>query len=154
VPGWQVCAEDWQRPTVTRTPSGGKWTPERMEESQVTDMATPLRIESRREGEGTAVISLVGEVDVANTQQVREAALGLLSGGITRLIVDLSRTDYMDSAGLGLLVGLQRRLREANGALGLAGLKAQVQRVFDVTKLNRIFAIYDDVETAVKEVGG
>lgn len=120
----------------------------------MTDMATPLQIESRREGEETAVISLVGEVDVANTGQVRQAALGLLSEGVKRLVVDLSRTEYMDSAGLGLLIGLQRRLREAGGVLGLAGLKAQVQRVFDVTKLSRIFAIYSDAETAVKEVGG
>lgn len=120
----------------------------------MTDMATPLQIESRREGEETAVISLVGEVDVANTAQVREAALGLLSGGIKRLIIDLSGTEYMDSAGLGLLIGIQRRLREVGGALGLAGVRAQVKRVFDVTKLNQILAIYGDVETAVKEVGG
>jgi len=119
----------------------------------VTDMATPLRIGTQLKGEGLAVLSLSGEVDVSNTPQVRDAALGLLSGGATKLVVDLSETTYMDSAGLGTLVGLLKRLKEAKGAMAIAGAAPRVQRLFEITNLNRIFSLYPDVAAAAKEVG-
>jgi anti-sigma B factor antagonist len=120
----------------------------------VTDMATPLRIESRPAGEGTAVLALAGEVDVSNTAQVREAALKLLSDGVSKLVIDLTATEYMDSAGLGMLVGLLKRLNESGGKMAIAGARPGVGRLFTITGLNRIFALYGEVATALKEVGG
>ena len=120
----------------------------------MTDMgAAPLRVETRLAGEGTAVLSLAGEVDVSNTARVREAALQLLSGGTKKLVVDLSATEYMDSAGLGMLVGLLKRLKESGGAMGIAGARPRVKDLFEVTGLSQIFALYGDVATALKEVG-
>jgi len=120
----------------------------------VTDMgAAPLRVETRLAGEGTAVLSLAGEVDVSNTARVREAALQLLSGGTKKLVVDLSATEYMDSAGLGMLVGLLKRLKESGGAMGIAGARPRVNHLFEITGLNQILALYDDVAIALKEVG-
>lgn len=120
----------------------------------MTDMATPLRIESRLAGEGSAVLALAGEVDVSNTPQVREAGIKLLADGATRLVVDLSRAEYMDSAGLGTLVGMLKRVKEAGGAMAIAGPQPRVRRLFEITGLDQIFAIYDDLGTAMKEVGG
>lgn len=99
------------------------------------------------------MLTLTGEVDVSNTPQVREAGLKLLADGAKKLVVDLSATDYMDSAGLGTLVGLLKRLKEAGGAMAIAGPQPRVNRLFQITGLNQIFAIYEDVGTAVKEVG-
>jgi len=118
----------------------------------VTDMSTPLQIKSSREGEDAAVISLVGEVDVANTAQVREAALRLLADGVKRLVVDLSATEYMDSAGLGTLVGLLKRLKESGGTMAIAGPQPRVARLFQITGLNQILTLCVDVATALKEV--
>jgi anti-sigma B factor antagonist len=117
-------------------------------------MTTPLRIESRREGKESGVIALIGEVDVANTGQVREAALKLLSDGVKGLVVDLSGTEYMDSAGLGTLIGLRKRLKEVGGALAIAGPRPRVNRLFEITGLNQILSICNDVAAALKEVGG
>jgi len=120
----------------------------------VTDMATPLKIESRPAGEGAVVLALIGEVDVSNTAQVREAALKLLSDGVTKLVIDLTATEYMDSAGLGMLVGLQKRMKESGGRMAIAGAGPRVERLFAITGLNQIFALYGEVAAALKEVGG
>jgi anti-sigma B factor antagonist len=115
-------------------------------------MATPLQIDSRLEGEGSAVLALSGEVDVSNTPQVREAGVKLLAGGGTRLVVDLSGADYMDSAGLGTLVGMLKRVKEAGGVMAIAGPQPRVRRLFEITGLDQIFSIYQDLDTAMKEV--
>jgi len=121
-------------------------------ENEVTDMATPLQIDSRLEGEGSAVLALSGEIDVSNTAQVRDAGVKLLADGATRLVVDLSLADYMDSAGLGTLVGMLKRVKEAGGAMAIAGPQPRVRRLFEITGLDQIFSIYEDLDMAMKEV--
>jgi anti-sigma B factor antagonist len=116
-------------------------------------MASSLTIEARLESGETAVISPVGEVDIANTQEVRDAALKLMSQGARHVVVDLSRTEYLDSAGLGMLVGLLKRVRERGGAMAVAGAKGRVKYVFDITHLDLVLALCEDVATALKEVG-
>lgn len=117
-------------------------------------MSTELKIDSRTEGEDTAVLSLTGEVDVANASQVRDAGLSLISRGVKRLVVDLERTEYMDSTGLGTLVGLLKRLKESGGAIAIAAAQSRVERLFVITGLDRIFSLCGDVEAALKEVRG
>ena len=115
-------------------------------------MSTPLKIGARTEGEDAAVLSLTGEVDVANAGNVRDAALKLFEGGRTHLIVDLGGVEYMDSTGLGMLVGLLKRLKESQGDVVIAAPQPRVKRLFDITGLARVFRIYDDVSAALKEV--
>ena len=117
-------------------------------------MTTPLRIESRTEQNGTSLLSLTGEVDVANAPDVKQAAVALSATGNTRFVVDLSGVTYMDSSGLGTLVGILKRLKESGGKMAIAGASPQVRRLFDITGLNQVFALCDDVPSAMKEVGG
>ncbi len=125
---------------------------EESQEDTESTMANALQIESRREGADSGVLSLRGEVDVANSQQVRDAALALIGTGIKRLVIDLSSTDYLDSAGLGILVGLLKRARESDLTLVVAGAQPRVQRLFDITKLNQVFTMRQDVTSALQEV--
>jgi len=117
-------------------------------------MAMPLKIDARTEGEETAVLSLTGEVDVANAGQVRNSALKLMSTGIKHLVVDLNATEYMDSTGLGTLVGLLKRMKESGGEVVIAVAQPRVKRLFEITGLTQVFRIYDDVDAALKEVRG
>jgi len=117
-------------------------------------MAMPLKIDARTEGEATAVLSLAGEVDVANAGQVRDAALTLMSGGTKHLVVDLNATEYMDSTGLGTLVGLLKRMKESGGDVVIAVARPRVRRLFEITGLTQVFRIYDDVAAALKEERG
>jgi len=115
-------------------------------------MGNSLQISSRREGNDSAVLSLQGEVDVSNSELVRNEANSLLADDIKRLVVDLSATEYLDSAGLGVLVGLLKRVSESDLTLIIAGARPQVRRVFEITKLNRVFTMRDDVASALREV--
>jgi anti-sigma B factor antagonist len=122
------------------------------EESRGEQMGNSLQISSRREGNDSAVLSLQGEVDVSNSELVRNEANSLLADDIKRLVVDLSATEYLDSAGLGVLVGLLKRVSESDLTLIIAGARPQVRRVFEITKLNRVFTMRDDVVSALREV--
>ncbi len=115
-------------------------------------MTNSLHIDSRKVGEDSVVLSLQGEVDVANSEQMKNAALSVLASGVKRLVVDLTRTEYIDSAGLGILVGLLKRASEANLELIVAGAQPRVQRVFEITGLNRVFSMQADVASALPEV--
>ena len=115
-------------------------------------MASSLTIEARLENRETAVVSLVGEVDIANTQEVKNAALKLMSQGARHLVVDLSRTQYLDSAGLGMLVGLLKRVKERGGKMAVAGVKERVKYVIEITHLDLVLTLCEDVATALKEV--
>jgi len=117
-------------------------------------MTTPLKIDSRTEGSDAAVLSLAGEVDVANAAQVRDSALMLVDGGAKKLVIDLNSTDYMDSTGLGTLVGLLKRTKELGGDVVIAAAQPRVKRLFEITGLTQVFRIYDDVAAALKEVRG
>ena len=117
-------------------------------------MTTPLKIDSRTEGEDAAVLSLAGEVDVANAGQVRDSALMLVDGGVKKLVIDLASTDFMDSTGLGMLVGLKKRTKELGGDVVIAAPQPQVKRLFEITGLTQVFRIYDDEAAALKEVRG
>lgn len=117
-------------------------------------MERPLKIDAQREGNETAVLSLAGEVDVANAGQVRDAALTLVTTGTKNLIVDLNATEYMDSTGLGTLVGLLKRMRESGGDVVIAVTRPRVKRLFEITGLTQVFRIYDDAAAALKEVRG
>ena len=123
-----------------------------MEESREEEMGNALQISSRREGNDSAVLSLQGEVDVSNSDLVKNAAVSLLADNVQRLVIDLSGTEYLDSAGLGILVGLLKRVNESARSLVIAGARPQVKRVFEITRLNGVFTMCDDVASALQEV--
>jgi anti-anti-sigma factor len=117
-------------------------------------MTTPLKIDAHTEGPDTAVLSLAGEVDVANAAQVRDSALMLVDSGVKNIVIDHHSTEYMDSTGLGTLVGLLKRTRELGGDVVIAAAQPRVKRVFEITGLTQVFRMYDDVAAALKEVRG
>jgi len=71
------------------------------------------------------------------------------AGRPVTLVVDLSNVKFIDSVALGALVVLLRRVKKTDGALGLVGLSGHVQRMFQVTSLDRVFDLYDSVASAL-----
>ena len=69
--------------------------------------------------------------------------------------MDLSDVEFMDSTGLGVLIGSLKRLREADGSMVLAGIRPSVARVFEITGLDRIFTIHGSLtDIGVTASGG
>jgi anti-anti-sigma factor len=103
----------------------------------------------------------VGDVTIATvllpelTSSVTDTLLGLLRepmevGQATRLVLDLSRVKFMDSVALGTLVVLLRRIKQSEGRLALVGLSGHCLKVVEVTGLNRVFEVYQDVAGAME----
>jgi anti-sigma B factor antagonist len=106
-----------------------------------------IGVESRKAGRWT-VVDVEGEVDVFTAPKLRERIIALLDDGSDRLIVNLEKVLFMDSTGLGVLVGALKRVKEKNGELALAGAQGTVLRVLSVTGLNAVFPMHDTVEQA------
>jgi anti-sigma B factor antagonist len=90
----------------------------------------------------------VGELDAYTVGQFREA-LGNLSAN-PRVLIDLSEVPFMDSAGLGALIGGIRRAREADGDVAVACSKATLTRLLHTTGFDRIVPVTESVEEAVE----
>jgi anti-sigma B factor antagonist len=102
--------------------------------------------------EGTVVrLSVSGceAIDSANAAAVKARALELLKGA-SDVVVDLSGVEFLDSAGVGVLVGLFKNSRLHGGRARFCGLSPGVRSVLALIQLDRIFEIYDDAEAAIR----
>lgn len=94
------------------------------------------------------VLTLRGEVDVYSAPRLREKLVELVSQGHRQLVVDLEAVDFLDSTGLGVLVGGLKRLRSHDGDLTLVCTQARIMKVFEITGLTSVFRIAKSVEEA------
>lgn len=99
---------------------------------------------------GYAVLEVAGEIDVYTAPQLRERLIALVEGGARQVIVDLGRVEFLDSTGLGVLVGALKRLRVVGGELLLVCAQERLLKIFRITGLDRVFALFDSVETATE----
>lgn len=90
---------------------------------------------------GCWTVEIGGEIDVASSSDVHEA-IGSVVDDAERLTIDLSKTTFIDSSGLGVLVGAVKRAREqGHDGVRLRGLQEPVQRVFEITGLTELFEL-------------
>ena len=103
------------------------------------------------ERDGWAVLAVQGEVDVYTAPRFRERLIELVSQGKHRIVVNLEGVDFLDSTGLGVLVGGLKRLRSHEGDLTLVCTQHRILKVFEITGLTKVFSIHDSVDAAVAE---
>lgn len=103
------------------------------------------------EMDGITIVEVEGELIVGNRQQLKEKVLGRLDEGDRRFLIDFTSSSYIDSSGLGVLVSLSKKIREAGGALRLAGLNEDLRTLFELTKLDTLFQIADTRARALSE---
>jgi anti-sigma B factor antagonist len=96
-----------------------------------------------------AVLQVTGEVDVYTAPMLREQIRELAAKGAVHLIADLGRVDFLDSTGLGALVGGLKRLREAGGSLTLVISTPRILRIFQITGLTKALIAYRSVADAI-----
>ena len=94
------------------------------------------------------VLAVKGEVDVYSAPRLREKLVELVSQGHRQIVVDLEGVDFLDSTGLGVLVGGLKRLRSHDGDLSLVCTQARILKVFEITGLTRVFSIASTVDEA------
>lgn len=98
---------------------------------------------SARNGADDVVVSVYGEVDLATAPQLEAALERALQGSARRLVVDLRDVEFLDSAGLALLVRQDRQARRAARSLIVVKGRPHVHQVFELTGLNRHLTFVD-----------
>jgi anti-sigma B factor antagonist len=101
-----------------------------------------------REVAGHTVVEVRGEVDVYTASVLREQLLAVVDRGGGSVVADLRRVDFLDSTGLGVLVGALKRLRMAGGDMSLVCDNEKLLKIFRITGLDRVFALHATVESA------
>jgi anti-sigma B factor antagonist len=106
-----------------------------------------LRLRSRK-AESATVVEVGGEVELHSASQLRDELVRAGASDNPCVVVDLSRVTFIDSTGLGVLVGAFKSVRE-RGALSLVCPQRSVRRVLEITGLTQVFPIFDTLEEAV-----
>jgi anti-sigma B factor antagonist len=103
-----------------------------------------------RKHDDITIVEVEGQLIVGNRQELKQKVLDELESGSRKVLVDFSRTGYIDSSGLGVLVSLAKKLREDGGELRLANLNDDLRTLFELTKLDTMFPIAETRERALE----
>lgn len=99
----------------------------------------------------TEIVVVEGEIDVYTAPGLRELLIDLVNKGNYHLIVNMEKVDFLDSTGLGVLVGGLKRVRAHDGTLDLVCTQANILKIFRITGLTKVFGIYDSVREAIDQ---
>ena len=103
--------------------------------------------------DGIEVIDVAGTIDIYTAPQLRELLIDLASRGSYHLIVNLDKVGFLDSTGLGVLVGGLKRVRAHDGSLALVCPQERLLKIFRVTGLAKVFGIHQTVDQAIAAKG-
>ena len=104
---------------------------------------------STREVGGRTVIAVGGEIDVYTAPKLREQLIDLVSSGQYHLVVDMEGVEFLDSTGLGVLVGGLKKVRAHDGSLELVCNADRLLKIFKITGLAKVFVIHESPEAAL-----
>lgn len=95
-----------------------------------------------------AVLSVAGEIDVHTAPQFREQLIELVEHGYDHIVVNLDEVRFLDSTGLGALVGAFKRIRRRHGELTLVCTQPRILKMLEITGLDQVFTIRDSLHAA------
>ena len=99
------------------------------------------------------VVELTGHLHLGNELMTVEAAVkAVIDEGARKLVMDVTRLDYIDSAGVGMLVACNGRIEKAGGKMRVAGAQGSVAKTFEVVHMDRITSLDPDVDSACRNL--
>ncbi len=107
-------------------------------------------VTSQRFTDDAAVIGLSGDLDLATAPELRTALHEALTER-TKIVVDLAELRFLDSTGLGVLVGALKRVKAHDGSLSLVCTEDKILKIFKITGLTKVFPIHDSVDAATSD---
>lgn len=99
--------------------------------------------------DGVYVLSFGGDIDVASAVTVRDALDRVIAAGYHRVVLDLGEVRFLDSTGLGVMVGRLKAVRDLDGDMHLVCTSPRISRVMSITGLDGVFTIHPTVADAV-----
>jgi len=104
--------------------------------------------------DGIEVVDVQGEIDMYTAPRLRELLIDLVSKGSYQLVVNLDKVGFLDSTGLGVLVGGLKRVRAHDGSLDLVCTQKRILKILKITGLTEVFGIYATVDQAIAATKG
>lgn len=109
-----------------------------------------IKVSVRPISESTQVIEVQGEIDVYTSPRVKDTINNLIDQGVFSLIISLESVRYIDSTGLGVLIGALKKVREHDGHIVLVCNNPHIRKIFSITGLVKIFEIFATIDEAAK----
>ena len=107
-----------------------------------------LSLETREAGDRT-VVAVGGEIDVYTAPKLRDKITELVNAGHHRLLIDMEKVEFLDSTGLGVLVGGLKKVRAHDGSMELVCSQDRLLKIFRITGLAKVFTIHDSEASAL-----
>ncbi len=120
-----------------------------MRETTAGEAALNLEIDTQITPDQIPIVNLKGEIDLHTCSDLRDTLRDLIEKDHNQIVINLAEVPYLDSAALGVLVDAVRRVREHEGGICLVSTTPFVRRAFEITRLVKIFQLYDDDEAAL-----
>jgi anti-sigma B factor antagonist len=105
-----------------------------------------------REVDGKTIVSVGGEIDVYTAPKLRDKITELVADGRYHIVIDMEAVEFLDSTGLGVLVGGLKKVRAHDGSLELVCTQDRLLKIFRITGLAKVFAIHGSADSAVASV--
>jgi anti-sigma B factor antagonist len=99
--------------------------------------------------DGIEIVDVEGEIDVYTAPRLRELLIDLVNSGNYQIVVNMEKVEFLDSTGLGVLVGGLQRVRAHDGSLDLVCTQERILKIFRITGLTKVFGIHDTVDEAI-----
>ena len=107
-----------------------------------------MNINTKSIGAGAVFEILDGRIDASSAIEFKDHICGVIDEGKHEIVLDLSRVDFIDSSGIGAIVGVFKHLGR-RGTFAVAGLTRSVERVFQLTRMDKVFRVYPSVDEAL-----
>jgi anti-sigma B factor antagonist len=111
-----------------------------------------MLIELDLQDQGAALVNLQGRLDAAAAPTFKQQITEAISQGNVRLALHIAHVTFMDSTGLGALVSALKAARRANGDISIIAPSPQVQKLFKLTAMDRVFRIFQSRDEALQQL--
>ncbi len=109
-----------------------------------------IKIDLRPKGNNITLVVLRGEIGTETVNQLKDKMEAIVNEGKNRLVMDFGDVSYLNSMGLGVIAGTLKRVKKENGDLKLLNLAPAVRELLELTRLTKVFEIFDSEESALK----
>jgi len=96
------------------------------------------------------ICALEGEVDINTSPVLRKSFEEIIKKNEKKVLVEFSQVSYIDSSGLATLIEMFQRLKKIGGVMRFSGMNQKIKNTFEITKLHKLFEIFETKETALK----
>lgn len=97
------------------------------------------------------IVELSGDIDHCTSEKIKKEIYINTGKYVRKMIIDLTNVEFMDSSGIGMILGRYKEIKERNGEIALTGIKGNMERIFNMSGLYKIIDKFDTIGEALAE---